>query len=214
MSIPVNVVYGDDQTFDHLSFGVPNVGTLNYLTERFHQASGALAQMGQGIFQAATNLYQKYASDDAVRLAQAALRKVQNIWQPDIVYSMCDIGQFQQAQMTMIRWIMANPTVRQMYHRNEIDGYSDQYVDAQPDVLGEEHYDYRRAMDGYVVINDHAGEDEPEWHADSYFEDLHPDDGDLSLEDQTFIQESWNNICALIAQGQEDPTSRFNSRLD
>lgn len=209
----VDIVYGDDSTFSALSFGVPHHGTVSYLTQRFHQAGEVLGQLGTDLYQRAADLYERYSSEDAIRLAQAALRRVQTAWQPDIVYSMCQIAQFQHAQPTMVRWLMANPTVRQMYHRNEVDGYSDFYVDAEPGAVGEDHYDYRRAMDGLVVLNENPADDEPEWYADIYFDELLPDDGDLTIEDQSFIQNSWENLCSYLAEGEDDPTSRYNAKL-
>ena len=45
---------------------------------------------------------------------------------------------------------MAQPDIRSLYHKGHCDGYSDTYVDMEPGLVGEQHYDYRRVMDGVV----------------------------------------------------------------
>lgn len=208
------VIYGDDSTFSALAFGVPHPGTISYLAERFEQASSSLMQMGNGLLEYSQQVFDRFNSDDAIRLAQAALRKVQTAWQQDMVYSMNNIADFQHAQPIMIRWLMANPEVRDLYHGNRLDGYSHFYTDAQPTEVGFGHYDYHRVMDGMVVVNETPGNGEPDWYADTFYDELLPDDGDLTLEDQSMILESWRAMNDYIRLGKDDPTSKFNAEME
>ena len=210
----VNVIYGDDNTFDAIAYGVPHPGTVQYLTQRFEQAGSFLQGLGQAVGQRVTDMFQTFNSSEAIHLAQAALRKVSTLWDSDIIRPLASIAEFQHAQPQMIRWIMAEPTLRTMYHNQEVDGYSDYYVDAEPNRVGDQHYDWRRAMDGFAVINETDDLSQPEWYADSFIEDLEPDDGDLSLIDQSFIQDTWVALRQHLAARKDDPTSRFNAQLD
>jgi len=204
------VVYGDDATFNALAFGDPHPNTIQYLTQQFHQASDDLKQLGSDIYQASLDAFNKYVSEDAVRRAKAALRHIGALWEQDNIHFICEIAQFQHAKPVMQRWIMAEPSVRTLYHANRVDGYSESYVDYQPDAVGEDHYDYRRAMDGWVVINESEG---PEWHSDTFFDELLPGDEHLQIEDQVCIQETWRELCWQLSRRQDDPTSRFNAQL-
>jgi hypothetical protein len=114
----------------------------------------------------------------------------------------------QNASLTMQRWIMAEPTVRTLFHKQLCDGYSDTYVDMYPGRVGEDHYDYRRVMNGVVVPHEERGGD-----ATTYMEDLIPDDVELDLNDQIDIISSWQFIQAKVAERNEDPTSKYNGTL-
>ena len=51
----------------------------------------------------------------------------------------------------MKRYIMANPHVREAYQEQRIAGYDGTYKDPFADDTIENHYDYRRVMNGVVV---------------------------------------------------------------
>lgn len=207
------LIQGDDLTFRALAYGEKHPGTLQFLSQQFENASHALQHVGQEFFNSAREMYEQFNGEHARRLIQAAARRVGTMWQSDSIQFLSSIGQLQHAPPTMIRWVMAEPTLREMYHAQQVDGYSDYYEDVAPSDVGEQHYDYRRVMDGIVVLNEDAQDEEPEWHADSYMEDLLPDDGDLSLAQQVDILDTWQAIVAHIRHGKDDPTSRYNAQL-
>ena len=114
----------------------------------------------------------------------------------------------------MQRYLMAEPTTRQMYIDQRCDGYSDTYVDVDPGTIGPAHYDYRRATDGLLMdsptpdANGDYG-----WTAVTYMEELLPDDVELTLSEQVDIQYSWQWLKAIMAEGEQDPVSRYNADL-
>ena len=77
----------------------------------------------------------------------------------------------------------------------------DTYVDVEPKRIGDDHYDYRRVMDGVMVITD------DDWYAKCYVEELKEGDRDLSHGEKTDIIQTWSNLEYLIALNKEDPTS-------
>lgn len=208
-----HAVYGGDDSFRALAYGMPHPGTMQFLANRFQEVSQSIQTAGNAFMERASQMFEQFSSEDALRLTRATLRRVQTLWQSDQIQLLVDIGQFQHAPEKMQRWVMAQPDVRAMYHAQQLDGYSDSYVDFHAGDIGEVHYDYRRVMDGIVVLNPDADKDTPEWYADSFLEELLPDDMDLTVSEQNDILESWQHVAALIRRGTEDPTSRYNAKL-
>lgn len=73
----------------------------------------------------------------------------------DEIQYISKIAEFQHAP-TMQRWIMAEPTVRQMYFDQKLDGYSDTYSTTDKTV-GMMHLDYQKVIDG-VYREDENGD--------------------------------------------------------
>ena len=103
---------------------------------------------------------------------------------------------------------MANPVVRQTYHEQKCDGYSDTYIDNQPSAIKETHYDYRRVMDGVVVDKDNDG-----WSVKFYPDDLHDGDRELVHGEKVDILHSWDIIEMFMKAGDKDPTSQYGAAL-
>jgi hypothetical protein len=78
----------------------------------------------------------------------------------------------------------------------------DTYVDVEPGLVGEEHYDYRRVMDGVMQDTEDGG-----WYAKIYVEDLKEGDRDLSHGEKVDILQTWSRLEYLMALNKEDPTS-------
>lgn len=194
--------------FDAVAYGRPHPNTLQFLENQVYQSSQGLNQAGQMFMAKAAQIFEDINGSNAMRILKAAGRAVRSLWQPNEIREISDIGQLQHAPLAMHRWIMAEPTTRALYHRQGCDGYSDSYVDWQAKVIGEDHYDYRRAMNGLVVEDEDGG-----WHATTYAEELLPDDRELDFEEQVDIQHTWNAVKAHILAKGEDPTSKYNSSL-
>lgn len=147
----VQVSYGDSNEFNALAFGQKHPGTLAFLENQVSNFSQTLTDAGRNFFSNARDVFDRFNGEAAMRLARAAVRKASSLFQRDEIRSIWDMGQMQQAPLTMQRWIMANPVVRQMFQDQRCDGYADTYVDMFPGTIGESHYDYRRAMNGLLV---------------------------------------------------------------
>ena len=133
-------------------------------------------------------MYDTFNSSKAIELTKAALNQITGIFQADVIRYISDISHFQIATPIMQRYIMANPIVRHMYHDQRLDGYSDTYVDTDPGVIGEKHYDYRRVMSGIMTP---IGDD---LYYTSYIEQLRDEADELTASDQFRILDTWANI--------------------
>lgn len=201
-------VEGGADLFDSLVYGdTYHPNTQQFLLSQVERPTNHLTEMGQQFFSGLRDIYERVSGSHAMRTARAASRKVASIWQSDEIRQLKTIGQCQQAPLTMQRWIMANPTVRRMYQQQRLEGYSETYLDVEPNVRGEEHYDYRRAMNGVIIDTDDG------WYSTTYYDDLVEGDRELTLEEKVDILDTWDTVLYYIRQGGEDPTSPSNAEL-
>jgi len=201
-------VQGGSAVFDSLAYGDQHPATQEFLQNQCNTSSHVLTEAGARFMSGVTDLYNRVSGDGAIRIAKAAARSVQSIWNSDIIVELTTIGRLQHARPVMQRWIMAEPTVRNLYHQQRVDGYSGSYVDVNPGLVGEDHYDYRRATDGLVTEREDGI-----WQAECYFDELLPDDTDLILDEQIEIQSTWAALVDSLRAGKEDPTSVWNADL-
>lgn len=204
------VIDGGATAFKTLAFGMPHQGTMNFLEHRLQRTSDYLNETGREFMARGLDIFNEYAGSEAMRLAKAAIRSVQHAFDPNVIMPLYDIGSFQQAPLSMQRWIMAEPTVRKLFHQNRCDGYSDTYVDMHPGQIGEAHLDWRVVNNGY--IHETPEDEEFEWQSTNYF-DVREDDVQLDLTDQNIILSAWDQLRVFVNSGKEDPTSPYCDKL-
>lgn len=207
------VFEGGDDYFNALTSGTPHQGTIAFITGQFNQSSANLTEGGRRFYEQARNAVEQAVRSSGMRLAQAATRKIRSLWDADCVRVLKDVGDFQYAPLRMQRYIMAEPTIRALYQKQQCDGYSDTYIDLHPGVIGADHYDYRRVMDGVVVYSEPDESGETSWSSTTYLDDLIEDDNDLAFEEQNDILESWENSRELSKKTKDDLTSVYNAEL-
>ncbi len=208
--VTLNVGFGDDFDYNAVVYGENHPNVLNYLENkisRFDSFSQTLTDAGRSFMSNVKDLYENVNGSEAMRVARAAIRKAGSMFQRDEIKSIWELTALQTAPPTMQRWIMANPVVREMYHQQRCDGYSDTYVDMHPGVIGKDHYDYRRAMHGMMVDEDDG------WKVTFYLDDLVDGDRELVLSEKTDILNTWDIVSAIMKAGKEDPTSVYGSKL-
>lgn len=200
---------GGADTFDALVYGQPHPGTLNFIQEQVFGATHNLTAAGQSFMQQTYSLYDQYLGEPAIRAARAAKRMLGTIWGSNDIRTIQTLDHFQSAPPIMQRYIMAEPTVRQMYLDNRIEGYEGTYQDPCPsDTVGVDQYDYRRVLNGVVEFTP-----EGNWQSNTYMDFELEDDQPLAFDQQLDIIDSWSNIVKLIRKGGEDPTSRWGADL-
>jgi hypothetical protein len=204
-----NLVAGGTDGFTTSIFGIPHPGTLEFIQRHLYQATDTLTDAGRQFMAGAHDLYERFNGSHARRLFSAAARAATHFWQADVVRYLGDVGALQQAPPIMRRWLMAEPELRQLYHAQRCDGYSDHYFDAHPNDVGEAHHDYRRVMSGVVQFKENG-----DWFARTYNDDLLPDETDLTMVEKSDILDSWWALKEILKAKEEDPTSRFNAALE
>lgn len=204
----VEVIDGGPQMFNMLSYREKHPSTLAFIQSQFQNVGNMLNEAGQAFYSGMQNVFEAANNSEAMRRARLAMQKVANVFEADVVRSLFELNELQAAQYTMQRWIMANPMVREMYHGQRCDGYSETYKDQFPGQIGEDHYDYRRVMNGIV-------QDDPEhdWKCTHYLDELFEGDRELDFTEQVEILNTWQIVEAYMKQGRDDPTSQFGNML-
>ncbi len=200
----VNVIHaGDVRSFDAMLFPEQSPQTSSYIQSQLNSFSSTLTEIGKQFVESSKALYEKINDSNAIRLAKAAVRMAKGMFHPNMIIPLETLEDVRAAQPMMQRYIMAEPTLREQYHRQLVDGFSDTYADVEPKRIGEKHYDYRRVMDGIVIDDEEEG-----WIANNYFEDLRGDDRDLDLVEQRAILKTWDIIRMALAS-EKDPSDPF-----
>lgn len=213
------LVSGTFDQLEHAVFGVPHANTLNFLQNQFDAAysagyntSAILGQATANFIEKSRNLFDKVNGSEAVRLAKAAARKINSLWLNDDIQVLSGMGSFQHAPTAMQRWLMTDPVIRELYIKQRCDGYSNSYVNLDGNAIGVDHYDWRRANEGLINL-DESDDPDDAWRATTYIEDLRDGDRELDLPEKIMIQRSIENMHDEMLRSGEDPTSIFNADL-
>jgi hypothetical protein len=210
------VFVGGDEYFNALTSGNPHQGTINFIQGQFNNPSSNLSETSRRFQEQARVSIEASLNSTAMRLATAATRKLRSLWNENSIQVLTDVGDFQYAPLVMQRYIMAHPTTRRLYQQERCDGYSDTYVDIHIGDVGEDHYDYRRVMDGVVVFSDEEDENgDLDWSSTTYLDELDEDDEELEFESQLDIIQSWETMDEHYKSGKtDDLTSKYNAELE
>lgn len=210
----VQVVSGGSREFNMLLGGEPHPNTVQYLRNQMSQLGSNAAFAASTWFNNVRESYDRFASDTALRIARTAISSVKSYFQGNVIRPLRSVSELQQAPVVMQRYLMANPVVREMYHDNRCDGYSQTYIDMEPKAIGEDHYDYRRVMNG-IVTDLPVSEEDPEgsWKVSVYMDELKEGDRELILIDQDIIISCWERQRMSLAVLMDDTTSQTGGSL-
>lgn len=209
-SIPIQVIYGGEDAFNALVYSSEqNPVNTNYFQNQINSISNSLSSIGQTFFANTQAIYNQINNSEALRIARAAVSQAKTLFQPNRIIDIRTMENMQNAPVVMQRWIMANPLVREMYHKQQIDGYSDSYKDMFPNQIGENHYDYRRVMDS--VVQDSSNDDE--WFVRYYPDEILEGDKELSHDEKVSVLNTWSIAEMFVKAGKSDPTSVWDSQM-
>ncbi|WP_368874924.1 hypothetical protein [Proteus mirabilis] len=189
----------------------PSQTAMDYFNNQYQNIAATVSTAGnaalQSVYQAAASSFNNLIQSRPWELAEAVIRQTAHIFDPNVINALSTLAEFQTAKPVMRRWVMTNPTIRTMYHNQKVEGYDGEYEDAQPGLVGEAHYDYRRATNSMVMLNDTG------WSATTWREQLVADDAELSFFNKADIFKTWDSLLGLVETQEYDPTSIYNSRL-
>lgn len=200
------VIDGDAGSFRAAAYGRPNEMTVNFLQQQFDNPSRALNLASSTFYERSRTAFDANYGDEAMARLEAVRRALRATWDEDVIRPLLTLGELQQAKPAMQRWIMANPFVRKMYKQGRVAGYNELYLDHKKQGIGPEHYDYRLAMSGYAQFDD-----ENDWVATTYCDDLLPGDVRPTFAEQCDIERTWAAAEFEMMFGSKDPTSPENS---
>lgn len=198
---------GGIDTYQSVTYGQPHQGTLNFLQTMVETPTQMLNDVGQRFMSTVRESFDYFSGEGARRRLRAAGNIISSRWDADVIKPLATLDELQVAPPSMHRWLMAEPTIRHLYHNNQCDGYGDSYVDLEPGKIGEEHSDWRMVMDGIVQETDDG------WYFNQYIEDTLEEDVELLADEQFDILRSWEAMATAALNREEDPTSKWNADL-
>lgn len=142
--------------------------------------------------------------DEVSRRMRAVTRRIGHMWQQDIIRDLNDIGDFQNAPSSMLRWLAADPEIKRDINLGRLAAWEDRYENESDKEVGENHRDYRILMDGVYR------HEEGEFVSVEYHEPLFEGEEELSITEVGIILSAQERLKRYMSESQEDPTSRYN----
>lgn len=207
-----NVIFASHNDACAAFMAQPCARTIEYSRQSIERFAEAAAPAAQATINHMRQTFHSVTQGETFRRIQALSNQIQSVWVEDGIRHLADIDSLQTAPQGMIRGIMANPTIRGMFHDNRCEGYGDKYVDAQPNFTGAHHYDYRRVMDGCVHSVEDSNGDITKWI--THYTDLSREEELLltPLEKMAIVR-TWDTLEKAVETDLRDPTSVWNALL-
>lgn len=200
----------DPSWFNILACPENNVNTRNYLKEQFTRLEGFSGAVKQ-FYQEGEAKFKQLCNSKSVELAKNTLRNSLGLFHPNTILSLSSLEALRHAQAVMQRYIMAEPTIRKLYHQQRCDGYSDTYKDLHPNDIADTHYDYQRVVNG--IVRDIQDDDGVVRSYTEHYSDVETsDEEELGFDDQLRILDTWDVIRNFVLKG-EDPTNVLGGDL-
>lgn len=177
---------------DYLLYGDKRHLISNYLYNQMSQLPATLNDFGRKVYE---NLSSTYDFLNNAFVQNNILQKLssQNV---NVVNNYIDelltFQAIQSANLSMQRYIMANPNLRQIYIDQRCDGYTNSYTNIFGHDIAQDHYDYRRVTDE-ILLSTPTG-----WEVHYYDEQLEIGDRELNFIDKAKIINTWEVMDWLI----------------
>jgi len=189
-----------EPALDYVLYGNKSNFFSNYITQQLQQIKPTFNEFSNRIYQTLQNSYDfinnKLTQYGIVnQLANSGLQVMDNYIMPLMSFT-----ELQQANLTMQRWIICHPEVKQLYVNQDIDGYSESYKNIFGKEVGEEDYNYRRATDGLLTSTDDY------WVVKHYIDDLLPGDRELENFEKFAISHTHDTIDYILSTCKFDFT--------
>jgi hypothetical protein len=201
--------YGSADAWCAAVYGQNSANALNFLQEQYQRIGGYATEAARNFYESSKKAFNHFNGTQAMQYARKVLGELNMASEAKYIIEMTTLKDFQTCSVTMQRWVMACPDIRELYHKQRCDGYSSTYQDLHPGKIGEDHYDYRRAVNGLAEFKEDGG-----YEAVIYSEELHDDDRELDFGEQLAIRHTWLAAQALLKfSGNKDLTSKEDESL-
>lgn len=212
------IVSGDREVFNYMMFGSTDPGFQQYVNQTNNYFGNMFTQVGRQFVDTAKNMFARMESSEAMQLAKAALRRANVYFQEDIIYQMNTVEQLQEAPNCMVKWLMAEPTVRQLYLDNRVEGYGERYENKYRNEMDWTLPEYAQVYDGWIVtnpvvtVNEETGEEiiEEEEEFNIVFEDEEDWIPEI-LDEEALMIQSAHHLIAKALKEKRDPTSFYDN---
>lgn len=176
---------------DYVLYGNKSNIVGNYIMNQINSLPNVFNEFGQRIYNNLMTTY-SFITDKLTQygilnqLNKAGVAVIDNYTEELLTFQA-----LQNANLTMQRWVMAHPLVRQDFLNQNIDGYSETYKNVFGKEVGEKDYNYRLLMDGVIQDQDDS------WVIKHYEQDFMEGDRELDHYDKVKILNTWDAITWL-----------------
>lgn len=192
--------YGTD-LMDIAAGGHLNDSTVQWINDRATQLRSTISTAASGFFEQARSMHQMISSSDAMQALRNLTAKATSLWSSNQIHLIRTMEEFQTANPVNQRYLMAHVPIREMYLANSIEGYGESYTNLHGTGIGDNHYDFRRVMDGIITPTVERQ------CITQYHEILKEGDKALSLHEKVDVINNWNLLNNYLDSEELDPTS-------
>lgn len=195
-----------EAALDYVMYGDKSNVVSNYLQQQMQSMSKFVNPITDKLYNAMQASY-NYVNDHLVKTGiMSSLRNTGVIAQDDYFSVLRTQQELMQANATMQRWIMAHPVIKQNYLDQNLDGYSDTYINVFGKGVGEDDHNYRIVMSGVVV-------DTPEYTGYTmYHDEPYPGDKPLTYDEKMTVLSTWDHMQSILDNSNIDFTHQTNDQ--
>lgn len=199
----VNTYNGGDTMANALIYKPPPPNVMNYLQNNLQHVLDSSNEVGSRFVETVKEMYNSVHSDQARNQAKMMLYAAGQHLNQDVIVPV-PFSNLHMANQCMQNYIMAQPTIGNLYKRDMCYGYEDTRVPIEIDTYGKDTLAYGQVMDGVLQFEEDTGEGFIEY----YSQDDEILGGELHIIDQMSVLETWSNVARMLEEGFDptDPT--------
>lgn len=196
--IQVPVVQGGEFAAKALMYKPPSNEVMNYLNTKLDNIMTYTQGLSDRFKNTVQSLYQQAYNSDIINAAKRYLSQSDYALQQDMIYTV-PYDRCHEANLIMQQYIMAEPTLNNLYRKNMCHGFQGTYFDPEPGTFGKNRMDYQRVMSG--VLQFEKTDDDKELAYINYYSNT--DEIELTHSERTAILDTWHEVARMIAEGKD-----------
>jgi hypothetical protein len=199
---------GSSDAWNAMLYGETNQNTVSFMQNQLASARSMFNDAGQSFLRKAEAAFNLFNGSEAIDFARKTIAKVSNFYDAPRINECITLEQFQKSSVVMQRFIMAEPSIRKLYHQQRCDGYAETYVDMHPGKIGIDHYDWRVATNSMLQFQDDGG-----YVARQFPDEILEGDRRLTFGEKVAIATTFEFLAAYAEQRTDDPTSPVGGKF-
>jgi len=150
-----NIIYMDDiSKASSALFHAPTEAMRDYYASAINAYERVADSTVSENLIAVKSKFNELFSSNNLKYISNLKNRVMGVWNPNEIGYLSDINSIQQAPDVMKRWVMTHPYIRERHLNDGITAYGHSYKEIHQMGVSNEHYDYRRVMDGVIHTSD------------------------------------------------------------
>ena len=208
------LIRGGEVGMRALTQGLQSFQQNSQVMAQLQAFTASLPQHLQTLGQQAIQNYNAYTGTNALATARQVLTAAAELGVCDGIHVISTVNGFQNANMAMQRFMMANPVIYELAADNRICGWADSFQDFHPMKDPLQRDDYRMSITGTVQMTEEEGEEGRIASIGWYTQPNPLGIYEPTMHERFDIQSSWDVLIHIVNQREGgDPTSQFNDQF-